>query len=277
MDQELQVGRNKAPTEIGKKGVKHFSLSGLRAYLAPLCLAGQGFSLLLYLRVDLMNAVPAFFFIFSGYLFEAIGDFSPEDVVNQPERFYFLQDHKHLSRLVVGGGVVFGLSWMLFLSNLSLRLWICLIVALSLFIIYSIGRFKEGMVLKPVLVSGAWTLVLIGFSSLNLVNQGVVFIHLFILLFLDSLWLDIRDQRGDLENRIQLFWIAKHPVSRLFCFHVLAGLLLLLFGGWWQRDLLFAHLMLFLIGAGALRAVSRFTYGLLIPLWSYFLLFLISN
>lgn len=276
MTQELQIGRDKSPAGIGKNRVQHELLSGWKAYIPPAWLGGQGLSLVVFLNSSLN--VKAFspeglalsLLIFAGYLWESTGFLSPEDRVNQPARFFYFQGK---GKIAIGVSCLFALMG-LFVLGTSLFEWKilgALMISSGLLFGYSVLRWKEYGIFKPLIVSLAWLVALVGFSNSDFLPSSAVLCGLFLLLLLDSLWLDVRDRVGDRLYGIRIRLINKRPYLVLLMLHVLFSVWLLwtsFESSWWM---LMSNFILALCGLSGRRSISRWTYGLLIPLWSYFL------
>lgn len=249
-----------------------------QAYLPPLWLGGQGLSLLIlthFLFSQSLLSVSSFSlvcFIFSSYLFDSLGLFSPEDKINQPGRFYYFKSRKHKAIGVISASLLLGfiLGWQKWLT--AKVLFACLAVMI-LITLYMVFRLKEKAWLKPVIVSLAWIIMIFAFSE----SQGVsgdhleiFYLGLFGLLVLDSLWLDIKDRVGDREFGIRMSLIRKRPVLTMTLLHLALGVAIVAFPFKGAVFLLLSHLILWLCGVcGQWPQVSRWAYGLMIPIWSY--------
>jgi hypothetical protein len=248
---------------------------GIKAYLPPLALGAQGAALLVFLgrwsgeevSFSLVLALGAL--IFSSYLFEGMGFFSPEDKINQPQRFDYFHAHAPSAFLVVvlaAGAGVFLAGARLF----ELRIFLSLVSTAVLFTLYSIFRWKKGGLLKPLMVSLAWMSALWGLSAADFSKDFPVLTLLFCLLFLDSLWLDLRDKKGDGEYGFKIGHLNRHPFALLWVAHlILAGLIF-----WRMPEAFFlnaANVILVLSAMLGFYFLPRWLYGMVIPFWAFFL------
>ena len=227
-------------------------------------MAGQGLSLLLFLNQDVRVGPKegAFFLlIFSVYLFDALGIFSPEDRINQPHRFWYF-NQRWRSQCVI-----LFLSLTLAFTGLALDpegggglAVLSLIFGGMIYFCYSVLRFKEGKVLKPILVSGVWVVMLYGSSKVF--NPWI-----FLLLFLDSLWLDLKDQKGDVIYGIKILLSQKLLIG----FHLGFLLLLLTLRPNFMVEFIGAQLMILASGLCLIQVNSRALFGSVMTSWAYFL------
>lgn len=207
-------------------------------------------------------------FVFASYLLESTGFLSPEDRVNQPRRYEYFRNKGRMVFGVVGVSLIFALV-ILGGELFQPRILVSAFSAFLLLFCYSVFRWKELGILKPLIVSLAWIVSVVGFLEGESLPSWMMIVGLFLLLVLDSLWLDVRDRKGDQAYGINIKLIKQRPYPVLLGLHGLFALWLILFPFEFSNWLLGASLALALCGWSGRWPISRWSYGLLIPLWSY--------
>ena len=279
MAQQFQVNRNKSPGGVSKNRIEHEKgLSWVKAYLPPFFIAGQGLALcsvLILQKSDIQmpmvwSAFSLASFLFSVYLFEGMGLLSPEDRVNQPLRWNFFRVHKHSAFFWI---LLSGLIGVLCFERSDLpvvRPFGSLLASGFGFGLYVFFRWKIFGLMKPFLVSLSWILALWGFSHVELNSHFPLYLTVFFLLFLDSLWLDLKDVKGDAAYGFNVRHFANHPRRTLSLGHL--ALFFFIAGTFsWSHPLQFANGLLWACGYFSVSRATRFQYALLILLWSYLL------
>jgi len=271
MAEQFQVDGDKTPASKSNDGVKHGGLFWLKAYTPPALIGVQGLSLCIYLSPH-PRSLALGFLLFGIYLFEGMGILSPEDRINQPQRFQFFKQHRKSALLLVGASLCLGL---LLLWTLSPPFWRpsgALILSGIGFVLYVLFRWKVFGLLKPFLVSFSWVLALWGFSLIDFRGNEILYLGLFSLLFLDSLWLDLKDSPGDGAYGFNIKHLERGPMRRLFALHLFLAIFLGVLIG--IKDPLFVcNGILLISGVLGMKISSRWIHSLLVPVWSIYLLF----
>ena len=177
--------------------------------------------MLLGLSPDISTCFAVFLMTFSIYSLDKITD-SKEDMINMPERQSFLAGRRKL--VLYYSLAAYTLSALVILLDRPGSLFIIFIplaanAAYGSRLIAGVSRLKDIPVVKNLVVATSWALVTTPLSAMetNLDLDPLTVINIFyfmlVKVFINAVLYDIRDVKGDRENKVRTMPVILGPVK----------------------------------------------------------------
>ncbi|MCB1188968.1 MAG: hypothetical protein H7A23_13450 [Leptospiraceae bacterium] len=166
------------------------------------------YTICLYFKfsIDFFDYVFLFFAVLLVYNFDRTKQSKITDTINVPKRTLFLNRHKTLGMAVLGISAVFSIYFSRYLSFHSFILFFLMGSITVLYFFLASIVVKKTIILafqKPILLAFVWSSVVsffpFAFAKLEipLYDLSVLWLERFIIFFINALWFDFRDRKGD--------------------------------------------------------------------------------
>ena len=166
---------------------------------------------------------------FFVYTFNRLG-IEKGDKINYPERVKFALKYRRIFLVLAALGYIFAIS--LYLS-FNLIVIILTFLPLVSYVVYRFG--KKYLLVKNIIIAIVWACaVLLAASSIGILNETVFCFFIFVFLrdFINSIFFDIRDVKGDEMTKIKTLPVVigvDKTLKILSILNIISGVLLIFF------------------------------------------------